>query len=226
MVFFCAVVGLYAVYVALLAVPAARREMTALLAAMERGSDQRWGSSDEWGAAALASTGGLARGPGQALVSAEQDLALLDRRLRHWARRAAAATQLVEGHLRDFHGFGDVRHTRIVFVALAEEDKVDSNATAPLVESLEALAAQGAAGAHLSVYWAAPDADAGRRRAAAAAGTRVRQRRAACARRGLDCAAERAFAEGAHYVAAARADWRLVAQGEWAAPLLRGFKVG
>jgi hypothetical protein len=223
--FFCGAVGVYAVYVAVFAVPWARREMAQLVAGMERASEQRWGGSDQWRAAALASTGGLARGPGQVLAASEAELGTLKRRLQGWAGRAAAATQLIEGHLHEFHGFGDVRHARLCFVV--EETLGDENAT--LTAALERLAEAGAGGVHLAVYWAArgeTEDPEKRRRVMLIGSGRVRHRRVPCGNRGLDCAALHAYAEGCEYIAAARPDWRLVAgEGPWGPPLVRGFKV-
>ncbi len=218
---FCASVTLYAVYVALWAVPRATSEMQRLVHEAHQTSEARWSELNQ-----LAPAEGGAAEAAKLLKSVDDQLVGLQTRLREWTALAEATPQLVEEHVREFHSDGIARPRVLCFVAAEVAGYKEEEL--PLMTALEQMA-----GGHvpLEIYWASGDvADNAtmRRRhqdtALASSGVRVRRVLCGGAASPLDCAAERAFADGAGYVVAAHGGWSLPATSlAWPEELVKGF---
>lgn len=225
---FCLFVAAYALYVLFVAVPALSREASSLLESARHDSISSWKAVDLWASAALLSSEGAGPGDMALLVRKSEKLVKsikLD--LYKGLARAMTASRIVESHKHEFHGFGDVRNSKICFVAV-EPPRRDGNSLGQLAESIGALAR---GHVDVAVYFASPDSvdsPAVRHRMfAAGVALRLRVRRVLCGDGRLsllDCAAEQCMIDGFQYWIPASSDWRFTGSEHWGSQLVRGFK--
>lgn len=225
MLMFCLFVSFYALFVLFVAVPRASREMDSLLRSAKLHSVNMWKEMDVWTSAALmAADGSGVTGLSGLAKKMDQLLGATKVSLYKSVTRAMTASRLVESHKHEFHGFGDVRHSKICFIVQEPDGPFQS--LGPLVKSLS-LMPRGHV--EVAVYFASrdkiDDPSVRRRMYAEAQALNVRVRRVLCGEKSLsDCGAEQCFVDGFGYWIPARFDWTLTGSEHWGSQLVRGFK--
>ncbi len=237
LVYFTALVMLYACYVVLLVAPQARQELADGVRWARQASDMRWRRTDHWTEVArerMDSTGGKLQTQvqhlGHWMRTTERALDVVTTELHDWLGRAYSSKKVVEHHVGEFHGFGDAERARFCVVAVEPADAAAQlNAPPPpLLRSLQRQAS--VERQRFALYWASGADNASLRHhyQTLTLSSHVTIERVVCpdarnATELLNCAAERCFADLHDYIYAAHALFEL--QGhKWARSVAAAFK--